>query len=121
MFFACSLSEDGRGGVVERKVFVVAFIASPLVVGKAPLVGTSAPVVPLQKEDPSAAPVVTLVPLSAADATSTRADLIILSSDSEDEVDWEALATEDEVDWGALAIEDDDDVEYVGSGSPARN
>ena len=97
-------------------------LLAPPVVGKAPLVGTSAPVVPMQKkEDPSAAPVVTLVPLSAADATSTRADLIVLSSDSEDEVDWEALAAEDEVDWGALAVEDDDDVESVGSGSPARN
>ena len=68
-----------------------------------------------------ATPVVTPVPLSAADATSTRADLIILSSDSEDEVDWEALAAEDEVDWGALAVKDDDDVESVGSGSPVRN
>ena len=74
-------------------------LPAPPVVEKAPLVGTSAPVVPLQKkEDPSAAPVVTLVPLSAADATLTRADLIILSSDSEDEVDWEALAAKDEVD-----------------------
>ena len=49
------------------------------------------------------------------------ADLIVLSSDSQDEVDWEALAAEDEVDWGALAVEDDDDVESVGSGPPARN
>ena len=96
-------------------------LPAPPVVGKAPLVGTSAPVVPLQKEDPSAAPVVTLVPLSAADATSTRADLIVLSSDSEDEVDWEALTAKDKVNWGALAVEDDDDVESVGSGSPARN
>ena len=72
-------------------------LPAPPVVGKAPVVGTSAPVVPLQKEDPSAAPVVTLVPLSAAEATSMRADLIILSSDSEDEVDWEALTTEGEV------------------------
>ena len=64
---------------------------------------------------------VTLVPLSAADATSTRVDLIVLSSDSEDEVDWEALVAKDEVDWGALAVEDDDDVEYVGSGSSVGN
>ena len=47
--------------------------------------------------------------------------MIVLSSDSEDEVDWEALAAEDEVDWGTLAVEDDDDVESMGSGSPARN
>ena len=62
-------------------------LASP-VVEKIPLVGTSSPVVPLQKkEDPSAASVINLVPISAVDATLTRADLIVLSSDSEDEVD----------------------------------
>jgi hypothetical protein len=47
-------------------------------------------------------------------------DLIVPSSDSEDEVDWEALAAEDEVDWEALVAEDDDDVESMGSGSPMR-
>jgi hypothetical protein len=46
-------------------------------------------------------------------------NLIALSSDSEDEVDWEALITEDEVDWEVLATEDDD-VESVGSWSPSR-
>jgi hypothetical protein len=51
----------------------------------------------------------------------TREDLIILSSDSEDEVDWEALAAEDEVDWDTLVAEDDDDVESVGSRSLARD
>jgi hypothetical protein len=48
------------------------------------------------------------------------ADLIVLNSNSEDEVDWEALAAEDEVDWEVLEAEDDDDVESVGSGSPMR-
>ena len=119
-----SLVRSPRTAVVEsssgRSSSSPSLLAPP-VVGKAPLVGTSASVVPLQKEDPSAAPMVTLVPLIAVDATSTRADLIILSSDSEDEIDWEALATEDEVDWDALAAENDDDVESVGSRSPARN
>jgi hypothetical protein len=45
--------------------------------------------------------------------------LIVLSSDSEDEVNWEALIVEDEVDWEVLAAEDDD-VEYVGSWSLSR-
>jgi hypothetical protein len=45
--------------------------------------------------------------------------LIILSSGSEDEVDWEALIVEDEVDWEVLAAEDDN-VESVGSWSPSR-
>jgi hypothetical protein len=48
------------------------------------------------------------------------ADLIILSSDSEDEVDWEALIAEDEINWEALASEDDDDVESVDSWSLSR-
>jgi hypothetical protein len=46
-------------------------------------------------------------------------DLIVLSSGSEDEVDWETLIAEDEVDWEVLAAEDDD-VESVGSWSPSR-
>jgi hypothetical protein len=92
------------------------------VVEKSPLIGTSSPVVPLQKkEGPSAASVVNLVPIPVVDATLTREDLIILSSDSEDEVDWEALAAEDEVDWDTLVAEDDDDVESVGSRSLARD
>ena len=64
---------------------------------------------------------VNLVPISVVDATSVRVDLIILSSDSEDEVYWEALTAEDEVDWDTLVAEEDDDVESMGSGSPARN
>ena len=76
--------------------------ASPAV-EKAPSVGTSTPVVPLpKKEDQAAAPVVNLVPISLIDATLSGADLIVLSSDSEDEVDWEALAAKYEVDWEAL-------------------
>jgi hypothetical protein len=47
--------------------------------------------------------------------------LIILSSDSEDKVDWKALAAKDEVDWEALVAEDDDDVESMGGGSSTRN
>jgi hypothetical protein len=45
--------------------------------------------------------------------------LIVLSSDSEDEVDWEALIVEDEVDWEVLATEYDD-VESMGSWSLSR-
>jgi hypothetical protein len=62
-----------------------------------------------------------LVPISLVDITSVGADLIVLSSDSEDEVGREALATEDEVDKEALVAKDDDDVEFIGSGSPMRN
>jgi hypothetical protein len=51
-----------------------------------------------KKEGLVAAPVVNFVPISLIDATLARADLIVLSSDSEDEVDWEALTVEDEVD-----------------------
>jgi hypothetical protein len=46
------------------------------------------------------------------------AKLIVLSSDSEDEVDWKALIAEDEVDWEVLAAEGDE-VESVGSWSPS--
>jgi hypothetical protein len=44
------------------------------------------------------APMVNFVPISLVDATSVGVDLIVLSSNSEDKVDREALATEDEVD-----------------------
>jgi hypothetical protein len=44
-------------------------------------------------EDPLAAPAVNPVSAPLVDAK-----LIMLSSDSEDEVDWEALVVEDEVD-----------------------
>jgi hypothetical protein len=46
--------------------------------------------------------------------------LIILSSGSEDEVDWEMLVTEDEINWEALVTEDDDDIESMGRWSPSR-
>jgi hypothetical protein len=39
-----------------------------------------------------------LVSIPPVDATSVEVDLIVLSSDSEDEVDWEALVAGDEVD-----------------------
>jgi hypothetical protein len=42
--------------------------------------------------------------------------LIILSSDSEDEIDWKALIAKDEVDWEVLAAEGDE-VESMGSWS----
>jgi hypothetical protein len=47
-------------------------------------------------------------------------DLIVLSSDSEDKVDWEALVAKDEVDWETLAAEDVDDIKSMGSWSPSR-
>jgi hypothetical protein len=97
-------------------------LLSSLTVEKVPLIRTSTPVLPLQKKEGLvAAPVVNFVPISLVDATSARADLIVLSSDSDDEVDWEALVVEDEVDWEVLVVEDDDDIESVGSGSPMRN
>jgi hypothetical protein len=64
-------------------------------------------------EDPAAAPAVNPVSTPLVDA-----NLIILSSGSEDEVDWEALIAEDEVNWEVLASEDDE-VESVGSWSPS--
>jgi hypothetical protein len=67
-------------------------------VEKAPLIGTSMPVPTLRKEDGIAAAIAAnLVPVSLVDATSAGVDLIVLSSDSEDEVDCEALAAKDEV------------------------
>lgn len=45
--------------------------------------------------------------------------MIILSSNSEDEIDWDSLASEDEIDWETVTVEDDE-VESVGSGSPTR-
>jgi hypothetical protein len=79
-------------------------------------------VLPLRKKNGlAAAPVVNLVPISLVYATSVGADLIILSSDTEDEVDRVALVTEDEVGWEALVAEDNNNVEYMGSGSPTRS
>jgi hypothetical protein len=45
-----------------------------------------------------AAPVVHPVSISPIDAILMGVDLIILSSDSEDEADWEVLIADDEVD-----------------------
>jgi hypothetical protein len=64
-------------------------------------------------EDLVAAPTVNPVSAPLVDAK-----LIVLSSDSEDEVDWKALIAEDEVDWEVLAVEGDE-VESVGSWSPS--
>jgi hypothetical protein len=91
------------------------------VVEKAPPAGTSTSDPSLRKEeDPAAAPVANLVSIYPVDATSIWVDLIILSSDSEDEVEWEALVAGDEVDWEALATEDVNDIESVGSWSSMR-
>jgi hypothetical protein len=72
-----------------------------------------------EKGDPVAAPAVNLVSIPPVDADLIGVDLIVLSSGSEDKVDWEAPTAEDEVDWEVLATEDDD-VESVGSWSPSR-
>jgi hypothetical protein len=86
------------------------------VVEKALLAGTS-PLVPTlrKKEDPVATPMANIVSISLVDATLIGFDLIVLSSGSEDEVDWEALIAKNEVDWEALAAKDVDDIEFVGS------
>jgi hypothetical protein len=90
-------------------------------VEKAPLVGTSTSVLSSRKEEaPMVAPMANLVSTPPVNATLVEVDLIILSSDNENEVDWEALVIEDEVYWEALAAEDDDDVKSVGSWSPLR-
>jgi hypothetical protein len=79
---------------------------------EAPPVGTSKPVPSSREvEDPVVAPTVNPVFAPPVDAK-----LIILSSDSKDEVDWKAFIAEDEVDWEVLAAEDDE-VESVGSWS----
>jgi hypothetical protein len=68
------------------------------VVEKAPPAKTSTLVPTLRKEeDPAVAPAGNLVSVPPIDAALIGVDLIILSSDSEDEVDWEALVTRDEV------------------------
>jgi predicted dinucleotide-binding enzyme len=90
------------------------------VVEKALPARTSTSVSTLRKEDPAAAPAANLVSVPPVDAALMGVDLIVLSSDSEDEVDWEALIAGDEVDWEALAAKDVDDVESMGSWSPSR-
>jgi hypothetical protein len=67
-------------------------------VEKAPPARTSMPVPSLRKnEDPGAVPAVNLVSVHPIDAASVDADLIVLSSGSEDKVDWEALVAKDEI------------------------
>jgi hypothetical protein len=57
-------------------------------VEKAPLVGTSTPVSSLQNEEgPAAAPMANLVSISLINAVSVGVDLIVPSSDGEDEID----------------------------------
>jgi hypothetical protein len=57
------------------------------VVEEAPPAGTSKPVPSLREEDPVVAPAVNLVFAPPVDADLMGVDLIVLSSDSEDEVD----------------------------------
>jgi hypothetical protein len=64
-------------------------------------------------EDPVAAPAVNPVSAPPVDAK-----LIVLSSDSEDEVDWKVLIAKDEVNWEVLAAEGEE-VESMGSWSPS--
>jgi hypothetical protein len=79
---------------------------------EAPPTGTLKLVPPSREvEDPVATPAVNPVSAPPVDAK-----LIVLSSDSEDEIDWKALIAEDEVDWEVLAAEGDE-VESVGSWS----
>jgi hypothetical protein len=91
-------------------------VREALVVEKALPARTSTSIPTLRKEeDPMVAPVANLVFVPSIDVALIGVDLIILSSDSEDEVDWEALVARDKVDWKALAAEDVDDVESMGS------
>jgi hypothetical protein len=53
--------------------------------------------------------VINLVSVPPVDVALMGVDFVILSSDSEDEVDWETLVIRDEVDWEALAAEDVDE------------
>jgi hypothetical protein len=74
-------------------------VRATLAVDEAPSAGTSKLVLSLrEEEDPAAALVVDLVSVSPVDAGLIGVDLIILSGDSKDKVDWEALIVEDEVD-----------------------
>jgi hypothetical protein len=91
------------------------------VMEKAPPARTSTSVPTLWKEeDLAAAPAVDLVSVPPVDAALMGVDLIVLSSDNEDKVDWEALVAEDEVNWEAIAAKDIDNVESMGSWSPSR-
>jgi predicted dinucleotide-binding enzyme len=79
------------------------------------------PIPTLRKEDLAVAPVANLISISPVDAAFMGVDLIILSSDNEDEVDWKALVAGDEVDWEAFVDKDVNDVESMGSWSPLRS
>jgi hypothetical protein len=111
------------GDIIEQK-FLSSASSSPaslfpsvfraLVEKEAPPAGTSK-LVPSSREveDPVAALAVNPISAPPIDAK-----LIILSSDSEDEVDWKVLIAEDEVDWEVLAAEGDE-VKSMGSWSPS--
>jgi hypothetical protein len=90
---------------------------APVVVD-APPFETSKPVPSLREEDLAVVPAVNLVFVPPADADLMVVNLIALSSDSENEVDWVALIAKDEVDWEVLTVEDDN-VESVDSWSPS--
>jgi hypothetical protein len=89
-------------------------------VEEAPPAETSKPVSSLrEEEDLATAPAVNPISAPPVDADLMGVDLIVLSSGSEDKVDWEALIAENEVDWEVLAVEDDN-VESVSSWSLSR-
>jgi predicted dinucleotide-binding enzyme len=73
-----------------------------------------------KEEDPAAAPMANLVSIPPVVVASVEVNLIVLSGDNEDEVDWKALIAGDEVDCEALDAEDVDDVESVGHWSLSR-
>jgi hypothetical protein len=85
------------------------------VVEKALPAKSSTSVPTLRKEDPVAALAANLVFVPPVDVTLMGVELIVISSHSEDEVDWEALIAGDEVDGEALVAEGVDNVESVGS------
>jgi hypothetical protein len=51
-----------------------------------------------EEEDPAVDPAVNPISVPPANADLMGVNLIVLSSDREDEVDWDALIAEDEVD-----------------------
>jgi hypothetical protein len=89
---AASSSEGSSSSSASLPTSLSLGAQEALVVEKGLPARTSTLVPSLRKdEDPGAAPTVNFVSVPPIDAISMDADLIILSSSSEDEVDWEAL------------------------------
>jgi hypothetical protein len=110
---ATSSSENSSSSASSSPALSSSGVFGALVEKEAPPAGTSKPV-------PSSQEVEDLVVAHAVNPISAPpidAKLIVLSSESEDEVDWKALIAEDKVDWEVLATEGDE-VESVGSWSP---